>query len=393
MASLRKKHGSPYWFACFTDADGKRTQRSTKQSDRKKAQGIANQWEKAAKLAAENRLGEAQARKVLSDIYEIVNNEPLASSSARDFLTSWPENRKASVSRGTYNAYSQACREFLASLGAKANRDMAQINRADVAAYRDAVAARTTVTNANKLLKYLRVALGAAWKDGLIPDNPAAKVDRLADRDDDRIERRPFTVSELRTILRAATPEWKGIILTGFYTGQRLSDICSLLWSNLDLDETSPPDKRLPVIRFTTGKTGRRMEIPIPAPLLAHFESMPSADKPDTPVFPLAYPVAVKETADSRLSQEFYNLLVEVGLAKKRTKEATGNGRGQRRNVSDITFHSLRHTATSLLKNAGVTEAVAMDIIGHDSKAISRQYTHIDDTAKRRALATLPDIR
>jgi uncharacterized protein YaiL (DUF2058 family) len=69
MASLRRKPRSPFWFACFTDADGRRTQRSTKQSDRKKAQGIANQFERAAKLASEKRLGESQARRVLSDIY------------------------------------------------------------------------------------------------------------------------------------------------------------------------------------------------------------------------------------------------------------------------------------------------------------------------------------
>ena len=60
--------------------------------------------------------------------------------------------------------------------------------------------------------------------------------------------------------------------------------------------------------------------------------------------------------------------------------------------MSAISFHSLRHTATSLLKNAGGSEAIAMDIIGHDSKAISRQYTHIDDAAKRSAFGKMPDV-
>jgi integrase len=59
---------------------------------------------------------------------------------------------------------------------------------------------------------------------------------------------------------------------------------------------------------------------------------------------------------------------------------------------SEVTFHSLRHTATSLLKNAGVSEAVARDIIGHESAAISRHYTHIDEDSKRKALSKLPDI-
>ena len=63
----------------FTNPNGERVQRSTKQSDRKKAQTIAEKWEAAAKLGGEKRLGEEQARKVLSEIYEAVNNEPLAS--------------------------------------------------------------------------------------------------------------------------------------------------------------------------------------------------------------------------------------------------------------------------------------------------------------------------
>ena len=54
--------------------------------------------------------------------------------------------------------------------------------------------------------------------------------------------------------------------------------------------------------------------------------------------------------------------------------------------------YGLRHTATSMLKNAGVPEAVAMDIIGHDSEVISRHYTHIESNAKRAALRKLPDL-
>lgn len=40
----------------------------------------------------------------------------------------------------------------------------------------------------------------------------------------------------------------------------------------------------------------------------------------------------------------------------------------------------------------GVSEAVAMDIIGHDSEAISRHYTHIENKAKKKALAKLPRL-
>jgi integrase len=364
------------------DADGRRTQRSTKQSDRRKALAIANQFEKAAKLAAEKRLGEAQARRVLSDIYEITNSEPLASATARAFLTQWPIKKQDSISSRTYQAYTQVARDFIVSLGSKADRDISQISRADVSKYRDQVAAATSSANANKLLKYLRVGLGVAWKDGLMQDNPAAKVDRLPRVPGEQTERRPFTLPELKSILAVASAEWTGIILVGFYTGQRLADIGSLCWANVDLEHEA--------IRFTTGKTDRRMHIPIAAPLLAYLEQLTSSDDPAAPLFPSAYPIAASEKGDSRLSQQFHEILVTAGLAKLRSKAPTGMGRSRRRRISEISFHSLRHTATSLLKSAGVSEAVAMDIIGHDSEAISRHYTHIEDKAKRRALAKLP---
>jgi integrase len=71
---------------------------------------------------------------------------------------------------------------------------------------------------------------------------------------------------------------------------------------------------------------------------------------------------------------------------------STKKGRATRRRQSPLTFHSLRHTAVSLLKNAGVSDVIARDIIGHESEAVSRQYTHIDSETKRTALDKLPDI-
>jgi hypothetical protein len=45
-----------------------------------------------------------------------------------------------------------------------------------------------------------------------------------------------------------------------------------------------------------------------------------------------------------------------------------------------------------LLKNAGVSDVVARDIIGHESEAVSRNYTHIDTETKRRAIDAMPDV-
>jgi hypothetical protein len=44
------------------------------------------------------------------------------------------------------------------------------------------------------------------------------------------------------------------------------------------------------------------------------------------------------------------------------------------------------------LKSAGVSDSVAMDIVGHETAAISRNYTKIADETKRAAIGKLPDI-
>ena len=53
---------------------------------------------------------------------------------------------------------------------------------------------------------------------------------------------------------------------------------------------------------------------------------------------------------------------------------------------------SLRHIAVSLLKDAGVPDAVVMALVGHDSVAMSARYTHVGTDAMRKATETLPEI-
>jgi site-specific recombinase XerD len=79
-------------------------------------------------------------------------------------------------------------------------------------------------------------------------------------------------------------------------------------------------------------------------------------------------------------------------LIERKKHRSTGKGRDSRRTASGMSFHYLRHTATSLLKNAGVSDVVAREIIGHDSEAISRIYTHIEASTLRKAVGALPDV-
>jgi integrase len=46
----------------------------------------------------------------------------------------------------------------------------------------------------------------------------------------------------------------------------------------------------------------------------------------------------------------------------------------------------------SLLKDAGISEGVVMELVGHDSKAMSAHYTHVGAEALEKAVAALPEL-
>ena len=60
--------------------------------------------------------------------------------------------------------------------------------------------------------------------------------------------------------------------------------------------------------------------------------------------------------------------------------------------VIEAGFHGLRHTFVSLCRVAEVPSAVVESIVGHSTPAMTRHYTHIGESAAKKAIATLPSI-
>src|SRR5262249_31574249 len=157
-------------------------------------------------------------------------------------------------------------------------------------------------------------------------------------------------------------------------------DLAKLTWRAVDLDTGE--------IAFSTKKTGRRIVLPLVQPLIDYLSALPASDSPNAPVFPNA--AAHKRTGS--LSNQFREILVEAGLVEPlaRGHRGTGKGRTRAREMSEISFHSLRHSAVTLLKAAGVSDFIAREIVGHESAAVSRQYTHLSTDDKRAAMRRVP---
>jgi integrase len=147
-------------------------------------------------------------------------------------------------------------------------------------------------------------------------------------------------------------------------------------------------------IRLVTRKTGKTMILPIAAPLRRHLEGLEASDQPDAPLHPRAFAIVSAAGRSGHLSNQFGDLLAAAGLREKLShqKKERGKGRDHRRTSTGLSFHCLRHTAVSLLKDAGIPAAAVMELIGHDSEQMSQHYTHVGQDALRKAADALPDI-
>jgi integrase len=381
MASITQKKGTRYWFACYTDNKGKRKQRSTKETDRRKAQSVANELESAYRKELTGR----QLRKLYSEALENIHGDSILSTPTTEYFTQWLKRKKVETTPGTWKNYQGIVNRFLDANKDIADKDLSLITANDLINHRDNLAETLTITTTNNHLRVLRVALQDGLRSERIDSNPASLVPPIKRKGGTANKRRAFTMPEINKLLEVANDEWIGIILTAFYTGQRLGDIVRLTWNNVDLHR--------PSISLTTKKTDRFIDMTIHRTLLGHFLTIPAPDNSDTPVFPDAYALVQKHSGHvSALSTQFHSIMVSAGLVSPRSSTGKREGTDEKRRLNTLSFHCLRHTAESSLKNAGVSDAVAMDIIGHSSKAISQIYTHIDDDAKRTALNSLPDI-
>ena len=207
----------------------------------------------------------------------------------------------------------------------------------------------------NKCVKVLKAALNAAVKSRQLEFNPAEHVETIQTESESR---RPFTGKELSALLSHADDEWRTMILTAFYTGLRLRDCANLTWRNVELHTNT--------LNVLTQKTSRRQDLPIAEPLARHLSGM-AGDDPDAPLCP-----TFRGKPAAWLSAQFYKLMVQAGIAEERGHQSTGKGRDGRRDMNRISFHSLRYNTTSALKSSGVSDSVAMDIVGHETASVSR---------------------
>ena len=268
--------------------------------------------------------------------------------------------------------------------------NLAEVTREAIAEYLACIRADICASTYNGRICVLREIFHVlADKAGLV-DDPWDGVRLHAD---DCHSRRELTLDELERLLKAATKagnEWRRLFVVGIYTGLRLGDCCCLRWDSVNLERG--------VIQLIPTKTrkhahGQPITIPIHPRLRAELS------------IPVEESISTRSTCSTRLPSfvnptlaDFYKnskWRVSRGLElifKSAHIETSIRIEGRRTRTPEATFHSLRHTFVSLAANAGVPLPVVASIVGHSSTAMTRHYYHENEEMLRQAVAAIPSL-
>ena len=372
------RNRSPFWYACYTTSDGRRLKKSTKETNQAKAKLVAETLQRAEGMARNRELTELRTRELLSDVLQRTSGEALHVFTLQEWFTHFVAQKQKSRSDKTALRHEQMMNEFVEFLGPKARRNIAAISSRDIAAFRDhrqsmGLAASTLNTD----MTVISAAFNAAQRQGHIGVNPCGAIEALKNR---TAHKATFTPEQVSALVDIAEGEWKGLILTAFYTGARLGDCANLQWKHIDLVS------EIKTIRFDQAKTSAVVTTVIHPALEDYLLSLPAPTTDEAFLFP-----SLAKRNISPLSKHFHKILTRANIEQRVIREKSDDT-GSGRKVFALSFHSLRHSFTSLLANAGVPEEVRMALTGHKERAVHQRYTHRELQQLADAIGMLPRV-
>lgn len=391
MAGIIKRKNK--WVAICRTLDGREIRRTTGIDVIPKAlMPGANKRAAMAQNEARARLvAEEMEKDIRFGVFDVEKVKAIAGESAaalkarrggisvNKYLTSWLDARKNK--RGALERDGVAVRRFLDFLGEGRDMILSAVSKGMAMDFVQREMERVSPGTVIRYVATLSGAFNAALDRELIPRNPFRGVKPTkAEHDSEKQERAAFSMDEVKTILDRFPGEWPDMVRVCLYTGgQRLGDIATMKWEQINMDGG--------LISMRTEKTKRRMNKPLIAPLKKILERRMEG-RINEFVFPLA---AMKHAQgggkSGKLSLEFTDLLRQHGIIAPKTEEKNGD----RRQLAEKSFHSLRATAVTVLRLAGVPADLCRYIVGHDSEEIERVYFRPDSGDVQAAMDKIAD--
>jgi integrase len=168
---------------------------------------------------------------------------------------------------------------------------------------------------------------------------------------------RILSPEEEERLLHNAIPYLQDLIRFALNTGLRVGEIFSLRWSHVDLPRG--------ILAVFASKTQTIREIPINSETRKVLEAW-KLNKKSEDVF-----------YNPQTGKPFVDLKTGFALACEKA------------GISDVTWHTLRHTFASRLVNSGVDIVTVKELLGHSSISVTMRYAHTNIESKRAAVEKL----
>lgn len=363
--------------------NGKLYKKSTGTHDRREAEAKLEEFTAPFRLGSEKRTLETMTKRiegVTAEIREWEDKQPALSIPA-----AWGAYERSALrpdsgvrTLSDYAGYYSGLEKWL-----KQNRpdytELREVTQADAEEYAANFKANHSAGTFNKRIVFFR----AMWRvlmectDAKLTSNPWEKIQK---REVITHSRRELTVEELTRVCSAVDGEMRLLFAIGIYTGLRLGDCALLEWGTVDLARG-----RIATIPRKTARHahGKPTIIPIHSTLAAMLAEVPQ-NKRKGYVLPDMADKYKREP--SMVTNRIQKVFRDCGIE---TQVEQGEGR---KALTEVGFHSLRHTFVSLSANAGAPIAVVQAIVGHSNPAMTRHYFHEQESALVSAVAALPDL-
>ncbi len=363
-------------------------------ADDSKQEQMKSLYSQLGQEMARETITSVSLRKFFSSMMRILTGEEMEIVTIKSWCSEWLARKERESSKATMARYKGHVKAFIAWMGDNAAKPLETLTTGDVERWKrhlldQGIAGKTALSYLKDLGQIYRYAI----REGLIAFSPVGAV--AAPSTDDSQERKPFTSEEVSKLIAAAPSEqWRGMILAAAFTGLRLGDVARLKWSSVNLET-----KMIELMPAKTKRKKKTVSIPIHPDLLAYLSAAPVADdSPDAYVFPDM--ARLKENAGSKLSDRFPEIMKAAGVSRGKASREIPDGdeeaaktKGKGRITYERGFHSLRHTFTTWLRTAGVSEEDRMSLTGHSTRDTHAIYSHTDEKVLRDAVGKLSTLK
>lgn len=311
-------------------------------------------YRKSSKLKYNDKnlmLIEKNGIRVLLNIIDEIDKETKVKTDfkgfAIDVIDSSAPNRKSSTQK---DYLSKLDRLIFPYFG---NYNIADIKSHHIDKWQNTLLGNYSTTTVKRCKSIMSMVFEKAIANDLILKNPVTYANKFSI---DHEKKEPYTLEEMQKILKHSSGWLKTFLYLAFTTGMRSGELLGLQWEDIDYDKNVIYLKRSiskGVVSETSKTKNHNRLVIVPSIVMQMLKDL-HIDNQSKWVF------------TSKLNEPYYETSSIVTYHFKPLLEMIG--------VKYKTLYATRHTYISIMRNAGASQDLILDIVGHSKEVSDKHY-------------------